>query len=644
MRRAIAVLLVIVFWLSACGQVVSPPAPLTTTAIPTPLAVDSSQPVSERVDALLGQMTLDEKIGQMTQVEENSIRPGDITHYFIGSILSGGGGSLSANSAKSWARTIEGFQQEALVTRLSIPIIYGVDAIHGHASLYGATVFPQQIGLGAARNADLVRQIGGATAEEMLATGIPWNFGPVIAVPQDIRWGRTYESYGEDTDLVSELGNAYIQGLQSLPDGYTPAPGQDLYLLATPKHFLGDGGTTFGTSTQIIYKPYLLDQGDMRFDETAIRSLFLPPYRTAVDSGAKSVMISFSSWNGTKMHAQKYWITDVLKGELGFQGFVVSDWGGMDQISDDYYASIVTGINAGIDMNMVPYDYIRFIDAMKQAVQEGDIPEERVDDAVRRILTVKFELGLFDHPYADPALLDAVGSDAHRALARQAVRESLVLLKNDNSTLPAAKDTPLIYVAGQGADDIGMQCGGWTTEWQGKSGDIQPGTTILQGIQAAVSKNAKVEYNVRGEFDRMADIGIIVVGEQPYAEGVGDAAGLSLSQADVQAITNLRAHSQKLVVIILSGRPLVITGQFKMVDAWVAAWLPGTEGAGVTDVLFGDYPFTGKLPYTWPRTNEQLPVNKNNAAKLNGCDAPLFPYGYGLGEAGSQPIEWLDCP
>jgi beta-glucosidase len=640
MRRAIAALSVIVLFLSACAQVVSSPATQAVTAVATS---DSSQPVSEWVDALLSQMTLDEKIGQMTQVEENSLQPGDVTRYFIGSVLSGGGGSRSANSAKSWAKTVDGFQQEALATRLGIPIIYGIDAIHGHASLYGATVFPQPIGQGATRNADLVRQIGQVTAEEMLATGIPWNFAPVIAVPQDIRWGRTYESYGEDTDLVSELGVAFIEGLQSLPDGYTSAEDQDLYVLATPKHFLGDGGTTFGSSTQFIFKPYLIDQGDMRFDEATIRDLFLPPYQAALDSGAKSVMISFSSWNGTKMHAQKYWISDVLEGELGFQGFVVSDWGGIDQIDKDYYKSVVTAISAGVDMNMVPYDYLRFIDTMKKAVEKGDITGERIDEAVRRILTVKFELGLFDHPYADPTFLDSVGSDEHRALARQAVRQSLVLLKNEDSVLPIAKDTPLIYVAGQGADDIGMQCGGWTTEWQGETGDIQPGTTILQGIQAAVSQGGKVEYNARGEFDGMADIGIVVIGEEPYAEGVGDASDLSLSQADVQAITNLRAHSQKLVVIILSGRPLVITEQFQMADAWVAAWLPGTEGAGLSDVLFGDYPFTGKLPYTWPRTNEQLPINKNNAADLTGCDAPLFPFGYGLGQAGSQPIEWLDC-
>jgi beta-glucosidase len=355
-------------------------------------------------------------------------------------------------------------------------------------------------------------------------------------------------------------------------------------------------------------------------------------------------MISFSSWNGTKMHAQKYWITDVLKSELGFTGFVVSDWGGMDQIDSDYYTSIVTGINAGIDMNMVPYDHVRFINTMKEAVKNGDISMERIDDAVRRILTVKFELGLFDHPYADPTLLDAVGSDAHRELARQAVRESLVLLKNDHSALPTASDTPLIYVAGQGADDIGLQCGGWTIEWQGKSGDIQPGTTILQGIQATVSPNVIVEYSRGGEFDGKADVGIVVLSEWPYAEGVGDVDDLSLSPTERQALTNLRAHSEKLIAVVLAGRPLMITDQFQVADAWVAAWLPGTEGAGVADVLFGAYPFTGKLPYTWPRSNEQLPINKNNSAGLTGCAAPLFPYGYALGAAGTQPVGWLECP
>lgn len=649
MRWIKPALLVMVLLLPACGLGVSSPILPTETTLPTAYVPiiqfpTPRQPGSQDVETLLGQMTLDEKIGQMTQVEKNSIQGGDVKKYFIGSILSGGGGSPATNTAEGWAGMIHGFQQEALATRLGIPIIYGVDAVHGHGNLFGATIFPQEIGLGACRDADLVRQIGQATAEEMLTTGVQWNFAPVVAVPQDIRWGRTYEAYGEDASLVSELGSAYIQGLQFLPTGYIPAVGQDLYVLATPKHFLGDGGTAYGTSTQVIYKPYLMDQGDMRFDEAAIRNLFLPAYQAAVDSGAKSVMVSFSSWIGVKMHAQKYWITDVLKGELFYQGFVISDWGGMDQISSNYYTSIVTGINAGIDMNMVPYDYIRFINTMKQAVSNGDITEERINDAARRILTVKFELGLFDHPYADPTLLDTVGSDAHRVLARQAVRESLVLLKNENAALPLAKDASLIYVAGQGADDIGMQCGGWTIEWQGKSGNTEPGTTILQGIRAAVSMGTQVEFDSSGTFSGMADVGIAVIGEQPYAEGVGDVSNLSLSQTDIQTIKNLRLHSQKLVVIIISGRPLIITGQFHAVDAWVAAWLPGTEGAGVADVLFGDHPFTGKLSYTWPRTNNQLPINKNNSAGLTSCSAPLFPYGYGLGEAGSQPVQWLDCP
>lgn len=635
MRRVIVIFQVLVFSLSACGRPASP------TVKPT---FNTDQPIPERVTELLVQMTLDEKIGQMTQVEKNSIQPGDIQKYFIGSILSGGGGSPARNTAEAWVDMINDFQEEAVATRLGIPILYGVDAIHGHGNLYGATVFPQEIGLGATRNSELVYQIGQATAKEMVATGALWNFAPIVAVPQDIRWGRTYESYSENTDLVSELGSAYIQGLQSLPDGIDPVPGQDLYVLATPKHFLGDGGTIFGTSTQNIIKPYLLDQGDMRFDEAAIRDLFLPPYQAAVDNGAMSVMISFNSWNEIKMHAQTYWITDVLKGELGFPGFVVSDWGGMDQIDNDYYTSIVTGINAGIDMNMVPYDYIRFINTIKQAVRKGDISEERINAAVHRILTVKFKLGLFDHPYTDPNMISLVGSDAHRNLAKQAVRESLVLLKNDNAAIPIASNTSRLYVAGQGADDIGMQCGGWTIDWQGKSGDIQPGTTLFDTIRAILPSDREVEFSPTGEFNGIADVGIVVVGEQPYAEGVGDTSALDLSQEDNQVINNMRTHSKKLIVIILSGRPLIITEQYQLADAWVAAWLPGTEGEGMVDVLFGDYPFTGKLPYTWPRTNKQLPINSRSSDGLTGCAAPLFPYGYGQGEAGSQPIEWLDCP
>jgi beta-glucosidase len=646
MNRIFVIVFSLASLLSAC-QFDNPPSPsFSATYQQQPSPVNNPPPyLVNRVSVILSRMSLAEKIGQMTQVEVNSMQPPeDVSLYYIGSILSAGGDSNVPMTPESWIAKFKRFQDEAMRTRLKIPIIFGVDAVHGVGSLEVATIFPHQIGLGTTRDAELIRQIGQATAEEMLALGFQWNFAPVVAVTQDIRWGRTYESYSEDTSLVSELGSAYLEGLQTIPKGVAPASGQTLSVLATPKHFLGDGGTTFGTSTHKSEVPYLLDQGDMRLDEATIRSLFLPPYQATLESGAMSIMISFSSWNGVKMHAQKYWITDVLKGELGFQGIVISDWAGMDQISSDYYTSIVTGINAGIDMNMVPHNYVRFIDTMTQAVQGGDIPEDRINDAVRRILTVKMELGLFDHPYADPSLRSIVGSDAHRALARRAVSESLVLLKNDASTLPLAKDTPLIYVAGQGADNIGMQCGGWTAEFDGESGAFQPGTTLLEGIRAAVLPGTQVEYNSNGTFLGMAEVGIVVVGEQPYTEGKGDASDLSLSLADVQAITNLRLHSQKLIIIILSGRPLVITRQFQMADAWVAAWLPGTEGAGVTDNLFGDHPFTGKLSFTWPRSNAQLPINKNNSTGLTGCAAPLFVYGYGLGETGSQPVDWLDCP
>ena len=601
------------------------------------------------MEDLLKRMTLDEKIGQMTQVEKNSIRPGDVTKYYIGSILSGGGGYPGENTPRAWYAMVEGFQGEALKTRLRIPIIYGVDAVHGHGNLLNATVFPHNIGLGAADDPELMKKIGRATAEEMLATGIPWNFAPVVAVVQDVRWGRTYEGYGENTELVSSLSRAYIEGLQSLTDQDRPAPGQSILVLATPKHFIGDGATIWGSSRTEDYK---LDQGNMQVPEELVRKLFLPPYQNAVDAGAMSVMASFSSWKGTKMHAQQYLLTRVLKDELGFNGFIVSDWQGMDQIApDDYYASIVTSVNAGVDMNMVPYDYVKFFDTMKQAINNGDIPESRVDEAVRRILRAKFALGLFEHPMPDTRYQSTVRSREHLELARQAVRESLVLLKNEKDVLPLSKDTPVIFVAGQGANDIGLQSGGWTLEWQGKPGHDNEGTTIFSGIKSAVGPNTHVEFNRDGDFREfqdstgkplVANVGIIVLAEQPYAEGVGDRADLSLSRAEANLITEMGKQSKSVVVILISGRPRVITDQLPLADAWVAAWLPGTEGGGIVDVLFGDALFTGKLSYSWPRSNEQLPININNSAGKTGCDGPLFPFGYGL-KYGDPSPELPDC-
>jgi beta-glucosidase len=654
MKRILFLFFLLSLLFSACGGEVPTSQ---ATAEPTSTAIDPgaiiytdpSQPVESRVEDLLNRMTLDEKIGQMTQVEKNSIQPGDITKYFIGSILSGGGGSPANNTPKDWYAMVQAFQEEALATRLGIPIIYGVDAVHGHGNLLNATIFPHNIGLGATNNPELVEKIGRSTAEEMLATGIPWNFSPVVAVVQDVRWGRTYEGFGEDTELVTSLGTAYIQGMQTLQEGDAVSPGQSIFTLATPKHFIGDGATIWGSSRTDNYE---LDQGNMQVPESILREVYLPPYQSAVNAGALNVMASFSSWKGLKMHAQQPLLTDILKDELGFNGFIVSDWQGMDQIyPDDYYASIITSVNAGVDMNMVPYDYVTFIETMRQAVNNGDIPESRVDEAVRRILRVKFSLGLFEQPMPDPKYQATVRSREHLDLARQAVRESVVLLANTDDLLPLDKDTPVIFVAGEGANDIGLQSGGWTLEWQGKPGNDNQGTTIYSAIKAAVDPGTRLEFNRDADFSEfkddkgdplVADVGIVVLAEQPYAEGVGDRADISLTEREVKLLEDTKEQSQHMVVILVTGRPRLITEQLGMADAWVAAWWFGTEGGGVADVLFGDTPFTGRTPYSWPRSNEQLPINVNNSAGETGCDAPLFPFGYGLTNGESMP-DILEC-
>jgi beta-glucosidase len=446
----------------------------------------------------------------------------------------------------------------------------------------------------------------------------------VVAVVQDIRWGRTYESFGEDPVLVTGLSAAMLRGLQG------EALGGPYSVLATPKHFVGDGGTVWGSSTTGDYQ---IDQGVTDGDEAMLRKLHLPPYKAAVSQGAQSIMVSFSSWGGLKMHAHKYLLTDVLKTELGFSGFLVSDWQGIDQIPGDYYNDVVTSINAGLDMIMVPYDYKNFITTLRTAVERGDVLQARLDDAVRRILTVKFRMGLFERPTSDPVLLETVGSAEHRALAREAVTKSLVLLKNDNSVLPLAIDTPRIFVAGDAADDIGLQSGGWTIEWQGKTGPITTGTSIVEGIRQVAGSVAAVDFERLGRFRNLkdaagnpliADVGIVVVGETPYAEGPGDRADLNLSDAADALIQRMRERSKVLVVIVVSGRPLILRSAL-LADAVVAAWLPGTEGAGVADALFGDKPFTGKLPFAWPASNDQL-------GKLppRGSETPLFPFGFGL--------------
>lgn len=610
--------------LAGCGAGESTPQPPVVTPPVTtaaaPLNVQPDIPIDARVSDLLSRMTLAEKIGQMTQVEKNSIAPEDVTTYFVGSVLSGGGGAPQPNTPAAWRAMVGAYQDAALATRLAIPILYGVDAVHGHNNLYGATIFPHNIGLGAAGDPALVTAIAAATAEELAATGVHWNFAPVVAVPQDIRWGRTYEGYGESTALVSELGAAFVRGTQ------------DGGILATPKHFIGDGGTAFGSSTS---GSYMLDQGDMRVDEATLRRLFLPPYAAAIDAGARSVMASFSSWNGDKVHGSSYLLTDLLKGELGFDGFVVSDWQAIDQLPGDYYGDVVTAINAGIDMVMVPYDYRTFIATLTRAVEQGDVPLARIDDAVSRILRVKFEQGLFEQPLAAAPEDDASAAAEHRALARTAVQRSLVLLKNDDA-LPLSAAADLILVAGAAADDIGRQAGGWTITWQGSSGAITPGSTILEGIRANAGPATRVEYDRAGRFDQVVDaagaplpaaVCVGVVGEDPYAEGVGDRRTLALAASERNMLARLQERCTRLVVVLVSGRPLVISAELPDWDALVAAWLPGSEGGAVADVLFGAVPFVGTLPYSWPASDDHLPVNINRDPQPG---EPLFPFGYGI--------------
>lgn len=576
----------------------------------------SSMPTEVRVIDLLSRMTLEDKIAQMTLVEKGSIQPRDVQEFGIGGVLSGGGGSPSSNTPAAWAEMVDGYQQAALDAHFGIPLIYGVDAVHGHNNLFGATIFPHNIGLGATRNPALVEQICRATALETIATGIYWNYSPVVAVLQDIRWGRSYEVYGEDTALVTEMALACIRGLQG-DDIRDP-----LTMLASVKHYVGDGGTAWGSSTTGDYQ---IDQGVTQVDEATLRAIHLPPYQAAVEAGAQNIMISFSSWNETKMHGQGYLINDVLKGEFGFEGFIVSDWGGVDQVVEgDYYQSVVESINAGVDMVMVPYNYLLFMETLKQAVNSGDVPLARIDDAVTRILTVKMNMGLFEHPFHNPDLVDTIGSAEHRALARQAAAESAVLLRNENAALPIDPATPTLLVAGSNADDLGNQMGGWTISWQGDSGKTTLGTTILAGIQATVGAETTVIYDAAGAFadDVHAEIGIVVVGETPYAEGLGDNGELTLSAEDLAAIEATRAHADKVVVVIVAGRPQIITDYVEAWDGVVMAWLPGSEGQGVADVLFGVQPFTGKLPVTWPTSVEQLPISAENA--------PLYAFGYGL--------------
>ncbi|MEK9518490.1 glycosyl hydrolase [Streptomyces sp. adm13(2018)] len=590
--------------------------------------LDRRLPVRRRVSDLLSRMSPAEKAGQMTQAERNALRgQGDIAGYALGSLLSGGGSVPTPNTPAAWAAMVDAYQLRAQATRFQIPLIYGVDAVHGHNNVIGATIMPHNIGIGAGRDPELAARTGAVTAKEVRATGVPWDFAPCLCVTRDERWGRSYEAFGEDPALVTAM-ETVINGMQGARNG------KDLVrndkVLTSAKHFVGDGGTAFGSSTT---GSYTIDQGVTKVTRAELEAVHLAPFAEAVKRGTGTVMPSYSSLDilgdeqgPVKMHANAEMINGVLKDRMGFEGFVVSDWQAIDQIPGDYPSDVRTSVNAGLDMIMVPTNYQEFTRTLTSEVEAGRIPAARIDDAVARILTQKFRLGLFEKPYADTANLPSIGSAEHRAVAREAVAKSQVLLKNEGSVLPL-KPSQKVYVAGSNADDLGNQAGGWTISWQGSSGRTTTGTTILEGMRKA-APGAGIGWSKDASAPTDGyDVGVVVVGEAPYAEGFGDVGNghdLELTAADKAAVDKVCA-AMPCAVLVVSGRPQLVGDRLPAVDALVASWLPGTEGDGVADVLYGKRPFTGQLPVSWPKSEAQLPLNVGD-----GSYDPQYPYGWGL--------------
>ncbi|XP_034688735.1 beta-glucosidase BoGH3B-like [Vitis riparia] len=591
---------------------------------------DPKQPIGIRIRDLMKRMTLAEKIGQMTQIEIKTATPEIMKEYSIGSLLSGGGSVPRVQAtAEEWIQMINDFQHGSLSSRLGIPMIYGIDAVHGNNNVYKATIFPHNVGLGATRDPELMRKIGAATALETRATGITYAFAPCIAVCRDPRWGRCYESYSEDPEIVRAM-TEIIPGLQGdIPansrKGIPYVGGKDK-VAACAKHFVGDGGTISG-----------INENNTIIDWHGLLSIHMPAYYDSIIKGVATVMVSYSSWNGKKMHAHNQLITEFLKNTLKFRGFVISDWQGIDKITSppgaNYTYSVEAAINAGIDMVMTPFNHSEFIGSLTDLVKKNVTSMSRIDDAVARILRVKFTMGLFENPLADLSFVSHLGSQAHRDLAREAVRKSLVLLKNgenaDPPLLPLPKKANKILVAGTHANNLGYQCGGWTISWQGLEGNnLTTGTTILSGISAAIDPSTQVVYSENPDVELVKSgnfsYAIVVVGEKPYAETFGDNLNLTIPEPGPSTITNV-CTSIKCVVVLISGRPLLIQPYLPLIDALVAAWLPGSEGQGVADVLFGDYEFTGKLAHTWFKTVEHLPMNFGDPHY-----DPLFPLGFGL--------------
>jgi beta-glucosidase len=608
--------------LTVAGSLISPAAVLQTQRRG---GIRSLRANDAKVRALLARMTLEEKIGQMVQPDQRSLKDlSDVEKYFLGSVLSGGSSDpKTGNGLKDWTDLYDSLQSRTQNTRLKIPILYGIDAVHGHSNVLNAVIFPHNIGLGCTRNPELVERAARVTAMETRATGINWTFAPCVTVPRDERWGRSYEGFGENPELAALLGAAAVRGYQG-NDLSDP-----LHILACAKHFIGDGGTKYGTGRKLKGDVQILDRGDVPITESELRRLHLAGYVSTIKAGVGTVMPSYSSWNGVKCSGSKRLLTEILKGELGFDGFLISDYDAINEMPGTYKSQIETSVNAGMDMFMVSTSYRELYDFLLELVHENKVPVSRIDDAVTRVLRVKFAMGLMDagrSNLADRSLHASFGSAAHRQTARECVRASLVVLKNEKGVLPASKKLSHIHVAGKSADDIGNQCGGWTISWQGKSGDnTTGGTTILKAIQESVSPQTKVTHSKDGSDAAGADLGIVVIGETPYAEMIGDRQSLELAEEDVAVVEKMKTAGTPLIVVLLSGRPLIIDKVIDKADAFVAAWLPGTEGRGVTDVLFGDFKPVGKLSFSWPRSMAQIPINVGD----KDYD-PLFKYGYGL--------------
>lgn len=632
-----------------------------TTEVTSPLDTAGA-----RATALVGRLSLAEKTGQMIQAELLNLKEAGfdkVRAHNLGSVLSGGNSLIEDNTPNGWQRVHDELQGYARRSTSAIPLLYAIDAVHGNAGVRGATVFPHNLALGATFDGDLVERVAQATAEEVAATGIEWTFAPSVSVVRDIRWGRTYESFGETPELQALLAAPSVRGLQG-------ADLQDGHVVGTAKHFLGDGGTRWGTGMPRIVLPgwketdeLQLDRGDAQLDLTTLKALHGEGYRRAVRAGVATVMASFNSVNGTKMSAYGDLLTGYLKapeasGGLGFQGFVISDWNSVTYIPVEgvrgkrrvYKEQIIRAVAAGLDMLMIEgkldgaYRFELAHDALQEAVREGRLPMARIDDAVRRILTVKLRAGLFERVQADGSasaqeqatrkrLTATFGGEDHRAVAREAVRKSLVLLKNEGRALPLdGRAVETICVAGKNADNVGGQAGAWTIGWQGHDGNAlrAPGDrTILDGIRVhAERRGITVRFAEDGQFGPECEskraVAIVVLGERPYAEFLGDAKDLQLDRTDRATLRNVYSLGTKVISVLVSGRPLIITSHLPRWDAAVAAWLPGSQGEAVADVLFGVHDFQGKLPVTWPETTSQIPIHAGDRER------PLFPYGFGL--------------